>query len=70
MKDYGMDVFAQCIDGKVVFVSKPLVFKDDRKPFVSREKVLRGTIELNDYKAYMAPVIKIQECRQSANRDM
>lgn len=34
MKDYGIDVYAQCIGGKVVFVRKPLVFKDDRKPFV------------------------------------
>lgn len=42
MKDYGIDVFAQCIGGKVVFVRKPLVFKDDRKPFVDRDKILNG----------------------------
>lgn len=69
MKDYGIDVFAQCIGGKVVFVRKPLVFKDDKKPFVSREKVLRGTHGFND-KPYMAPVITIQECRKSANRSV
>ena len=34
MKDYGIDVYAQCIGGKVVLGSKPLVFKDDNKPFV------------------------------------
>jgi hypothetical protein len=36
MKDYGIDVYAQCIGGKVVFVRKPLVFKDDKKPFFDR----------------------------------
>jgi hypothetical protein len=27
MKDYGMDIFAQCIGGKVVFVKMPLFIK-------------------------------------------
>jgi len=67
MKDYGIDVFAQCIGGKVVFVRKPLVFKDDKKPFVSREKVARITIGLNCDKSYLTPVIRIKECRKSAN---
>lgn len=36
MKDYGVDVFSQCIDGKVVFFKKPLVFNSDEKPFVNK----------------------------------
>ena len=61
MKDYGIDVFAQCIGGRVVFVRKPLVFKDDKKPFVSVEKVPRRT-STND-NSYLTSVIKIEECR-------
>ena len=48
MKDYGMDVYAQCIGGKVVFVRKPLVFKDDRKPFFDRDRVRYMSKSLND----------------------
>jgi hypothetical protein len=67
MKDYGIDVFAQCIGGKVVFVRKPLVFKDDKKPLVSMEKVLRRTSLTND-KSYLSSVIKIAECRATKGR--
>lgn len=62
MKDYGIDVFAQCIGGRVVFVRKPLVFKDDKKPFVNAEKVPRRTSLTND-NSYLNSVIKIEECR-------
>jgi hypothetical protein len=48
MKDYGIDVFAQCIDGKVVFVRKPLVFKDDNKPFFDRDKLRYRPESIND----------------------
>lgn len=48
MKDYGIDVFAQCIGGKVVFVRKPLVFKDDKKPFFDRDRIRYRSESLND----------------------
>jgi hypothetical protein len=67
MKDYGIDVFAQCIGGKVVFVRKPLVFNDDRKPLVSMEKITRRTSLIND-KSYISSVIKIEECRSVRTR--